>query len=516
MRTRLLLSFFLLASTYAITTAQSQHEQFHRASALSSCTDSSVWRGSFFDLPQSTVFSKDRLRDKALKAGTTTPASPILVGALLRYSSPAAHPSTVRIPLYDSLRYWHWDTLLNGWEANPYRRVKDISYDSHQNELGRIEQVRQNNAWVNDERIMKTYDHHNNNILEVNQEWDGFSWKNVRQFIRTYDARGNLTTSVFQLSGTSGWRNMYRSTFTYNANSDMTSHTEQYWDNTSWADDYKETLIYDSRYNLILETDQNWNGWAWENHYQYIYTYDSRDQRVTALSQHWAWSSWENQYKVYFYYDSRGNLTGAIQHYWTGGQWSNDLQIAIYYDAYDNIVYDILQSWNGTIWENWYQDYLTYDSRNNNISVLTEQWDGLSWLTNMTGAKTYDSNDILMTVSYRYWNETGTAVYAGDSMNFSFHAVIGIEEIAGLTRLSAYPNPANDVLVVESDLSSPNTLSLDLKDVNGRPVSETVVMEHAEGVRRTTFPVADLPAGLYLLTVSDGRAVKAMRVIVHH
>jgi hypothetical protein len=121
-----------------------------------------------------------------------------------------------------------------------------------------------------------------------------------------------------------------------------------------------------------------------------------------------------------------------------------------------------------------------------------------------------------MTASYRYWNETGTAVDDGDSMNFSFHAVIGIEEIAGLNRLSAYPNPANDVLVVESDLSSPNTLSLELKDVNGRSVSETVVMEHAEGVRLTTFPVADLPAGVYLLTVSDGRAVKALRVIVNH
>lgn len=73
---------------------------------------------------------------------------------------------------------------------------------------------------------------------------------------------------------------------------------------------------------------------------------------------------------------------------------------------------------------------------------------------------------------------------------------VGVHELAFGGKLSIYPNPANDVLVIENNANQAIT-NIRVYDLSGREVlSNTNV-----GVARTTINVGDLNNGLYFVTV---------------
>ena len=77
------------------------------------------------------------------------------------------------------------------------------------------------------------------------------------------------------------------------------------------------------------------------------------------------------------------------------------------------------------------------------------------------------------------------------------------------------PNPANDQLVLEINLSKVNdAVSISLIDWTGRFVSTQLLKNFQNG--QTTFDVSTLPSGAYLVQVNTGEGVTVRKVSVCH
>ena len=84
----------------------------------------------------------------------------------------------------------------------------------------------------------------------------------------------------------------------------------------------------------------------------------------------------------------------------------------------------------------------------------------------------------------------------------------------GSLSLSVYPNPANEVINLSFGLVNAQNASVMLTDLTGRTVFETGYDQLISGMNNLSVPVADLPAGMYLVHLQsiDGNITR--KVIV--
>lgn len=88
---------------------------------------------------------------------------------------------------------------------------------------------------------------------------------------------------------------------------------------------------------------------------------------------------------------------------------------------------------------------------------------------------------------------------------------LGNDEFKGITlAMTAYPNPAVDVLSLTVATNEWNDLSCQLFDTNGKIVSKKVEVTSPD----TSVPMQGLNSGIYFLTVSNsGKAIKTFKII---
>ncbi len=90
--------------------------------------------------------------------------------------------------------------------------------------------------------------------------------------------------------------------------------------------------------------------------------------------------------------------------------------------------------------------------------------------------------------------------------------VVGVAELAGVSNLKVYPNPASDVLVVELDLEQPAVVGLLLTDVTGRIVASEQLNGNGVNLRHT-MPL-NLASGTYNLSIEINGKRTTQRILV--
>lgn len=90
----------------------------------------------------------------------------------------------------------------------------------------------------------------------------------------------------------------------------------------------------------------------------------------------------------------------------------------------------------------------------------------------------------------------------------------GIKDLAGISDLGLYPNPANDKLFLSSNQLTPGRYTISIYDMAGRKVKEQAEMLTGS---RLEVPVAInmLPAGSYILHI-NGKQQAAVKTFVKH
>ena len=83
-----------------------------------------------------------------------------------------------------------------------------------------------------------------------------------------------------------------------------------------------------------------------------------------------------------------------------------------------------------------------------------------------------------------------------------------------LPLISVYPNPADFYLTVKFDESSTENFTLSLTDRFNMQVYERNI--DSEGMKELRISTADLPNGVYFLTITSGKSVETKKVIVQH
>lgn len=100
----------------------------------------------------------------------------------------------------------------------------------------------------------------------------------------------------------------------------------------------------------------------------------------------------------------------------------------------------------------------------------------------------------------------------------SFGSVSGVEEtvsaFAADATVDVYPNPAGTEATATFVLARPGEITLELFDAGGRKVRNIVQSGSRAGTQQVAVNVEDLPAGLYMLRITSGNAIRTAPVIV--
>ncbi|MBL7951909.1 MAG: PKD domain-containing protein [Flavobacteriales bacterium] len=91
----------------------------------------------------------------------------------------------------------------------------------------------------------------------------------------------------------------------------------------------------------------------------------------------------------------------------------------------------------------------------------------------------------------------------GFTINVMNPLTMAVPEVADLTELATWPNPAQDRLDVTFHSVKGGQVRTEVIDANGRRVAGTL-HRTISGKNRLQLEVADLPAGMYLLRIGDG------------
>lgn len=91
---------------------------------------------------------------------------------------------------------------------------------------------------------------------------------------------------------------------------------------------------------------------------------------------------------------------------------------------------------------------------------------------------------------------------------------VGVEELAAIASVSAYPNPMNDNAAIVVNLASENNVTIELFDMTGKKVLSVFDGNMTTGNNTAAFSVANLNAGLYTAVVNASGSVQTLKLVV--
>ncbi len=452
------------------------------------------------------------------------------------------------IYFYDSqhriteIQYLAWDNVQNEWVYD-FRELY-VSYDNYGNNIEYIEQFWDGTQWVNDIRITVEYssqfpdrmtrrveynwdngtqqwiyslqvvynrDNQGNITEYLVQTWDNVSntWINDSRLLSTYDANGNMTKYERQVwnTGTSSWEPQWRYLYAYDSNNREVERTYETYDvvSSAWVPNTRYNFTYDLSGNLTERVRQLWNSGtsSWDNSSRDVYTYNSQNLRILWESFDWIGGAWEPTFRREYQYDDDGNRTYYLLQSWNGaswdneqqyfyvysnglrifyqrqtwdainGVWQNDMQRLYNYDADGRITFELRQLWNSTTdaWRNAYRAFYSYDSLGYQTQFYSESWN------------TADDR----------WNKSSRRDHF-----YRYPLIQNIEYVNPLSEITVFPNPATNIIYVQSNSSEQIEL-IQIRDATGRLIYQEPVYDSWY-----QLDVSDLPVGQYLIEIYSG------------
>lgn len=111
-----------------------------------------------------------------------------------------------------------------------------------------------------------------------------------------------------------------------------------------------------------------------------------------------------------------------------------------------------------------------------------------------------------------YGTKTASTVTSIPTGLTTYSPATGIADITNENlKVSVYPNPANDVLVIQSKLGGPTNRKVELLDAQGRVVQTQTLFQ---GSTMCYFDLQTVYAGAYFVRITDGDHVETSKVIV--
>lgn len=415
------------------------------------------------------------------------------------YNSSFAHFRTNPVKRLDSLVMSYVDPYYNGAAQ---KRVYE--YDATNNSITEkgFQKMDATAPWIPTFMIEQVYDLNDNLIdrsLYVNWSTttNTFGYGTRKQ--TTYNNNAVIETIELYLDGaTQTWENVYKNTMVYNSVDILTEMARQSWSNNNnqWQDLTTTYYTYNANQLVAFEevfwtTSGNQNG-------KTEFTYDSNNWLVQRLTLDFVNGAYENFSKI----DITRTTTGEFDTYeklnWDNNAWVYQYKFDYDYDQMNNLTSTTYYELDYTT-----QTLVPYDqgiyTYNNNLpyevlqTSLSERECRHQLLT--LTANLYNSNSGMFEAYYDgtyYWTDLMTAV---SEPLFS-----------GSEHISAYPNPATELLQFDLAPSSDQT-TIELYNANGQQVLQTQLSDNQ-------VQLPNLPTGFYNYLIRQNEKAYSGKVII--
>lgn len=221
-------------------------------------------------------------------------------------------------------------------------------------------------------------------------------------------------------------------------------------------------------------------------------TYNSNGllvQEFFELNDSWPNRAWVNSSKTeYFYSENANNLVKINYYYWEDGIWSLENHTDMSYDAAGNCLSRLYYS--GTILSD--RAVYQYDLATPIGSVIMPVHPEPFY------REFVQFKNRPLSYSWETVDDNGNLIYICD-FNFNYIPLnpIGLGSMLSDNGLRVFPNPATG----NFSLGLEGQQRIEMFDVNGNKVKQLQVSSNF-----TSIDIHDLPAGLYLLKVFDGKS----------
>jgi len=157
-----------------------------------------------------------------------------------------------------------------------------------------------------------------------------------------------------------------------------------------------------------------------------------------------------------------------------------------------------------------YKDTLYLDHGCYSYNVYDSDGDGISWWANNDG----NGSTLIRRVGASGIVKTFNGDF-GDNIHFNFttDSPLATDEFELKPLLDVFPNPTSDILNITMD-GLDKTVDIELFDILGKRVKLEQV-QTVSGYYEGSFSIVELPHGVYIMTVSDGKTSAEIKVIKH-
>jgi len=331
------------------------------------------------------------------------------------------------------------------------------------------------------------------------ESWDGGSsaWVNFSLVIYTYDSHNNLLTDTEQSGNKTTWVNYEQTAYTYDASNNRTSKTFQTWDGSTWQNNSKSLFTYSSTNKVLSEVDQYWDTSSWINLAKTTYTYNASDDPEIVLTQYWIKSTWQN--------------------------FRQDLQS--FNSTHDDT--DMLfQSWDTTksFWYNADEHKITYDANHDYLTYIPIIWtNASSYIYLPRYSYTYNSNYQILTETEDEWNILGGYWNPADKdfqnryyydSGIYYDTSTMVNNINNGGTIKVYPIPANDIMNIDLNWDTPQSAVATICNMQGMLCRQWQIPASSSAYH--SVPVAQLPAGSYILKITGEKGQLTQRISIIH
>lgn len=147
-------------------------------------------------------------------------------------------------------------------------------------------------------------------------------------------------------------------------------------------------------------------------------------------------------------------------------------------------------------------------------TIFARPGTGLLWFRNgILLAGVNDSNLVITQTGYYVAQRTGGACVS-DSSNGILVDAVSTGPNLGFSGWKLYPNPASNWLQMEFELTSRESMTIELRDARGSLVQYEQYRPEYTGSQQYRLQLAPLPAGIYLLRASQGQQHRSQRFVV--
>lgn len=329
-------------------------------------------------------------------------------------------------------------------------------------------------------------------------------WEDIGGKDYEYDSNGRLSSETQYTFSASGSQPSSKIIYTYNANSTVELFQEYNNSTNSFEDNERTTKTFNSSGLIISTLDEVFMGGQWVNEFRVNYNY-ANGLLSDGLNEEWNGSTWEDVETFDITYNANNKVERIDLDGLDGSMTEPAERREFTYDANGFIATDVTSEWDGTVYEESERTTYNVDANGNRLSeTFLDSFTSTSFTTNydydftelMTDFDNPFDDSVLNSLieDFPHFNKvTQENIGANQRTIYDYNnaLVLSNDEFTLNSKIKIYPNPANNILNIESIQDIDN---VQIFDVLGKKVLTS---------NKQQLNITNLRSGIYMIKISD-------------